>query len=158
VIELYFSRKWGIHHMRGCLQGMVIMKQEDGVHHAMVRIISPEVLYLHRYANELASKGRFQEAISFFDRAIESNPENSCLWNDKGVTLEGLNRTNEAVACYDKAIEHDLYHAEAWFNKGVALRKLGRSEECVTCQRIASCLEQGRDVRVFFRDLHISKR
>lgn len=120
--------------------------KHNGTNHTKIQVISPEVLYYHRYANELASKGLYQQAIEYLDRALQSNPENSCIWNDKGVTLEGLNRTAEAISCYEKAIENDPYHAEAWFNKGVALRRIGKDQECDTCHRIASCLEQGRDI------------
>jgi Flp pilus assembly protein TadD len=121
--------------------------------HTTIELISPEVLYLHRYANELASKGLFQQAVEYLDKAISANPGNSCLWNDKGVILDGLDRTAEALSCYEKAIENDPYHAEAWFNKGVALRKTGHDQECDTCHRIASCLEQGRDIRSLFPNL-----
>ena len=121
--------------------------------HTTIEVISPEVLYLHRFANELASKGMFQQAVELLDKAISVNPGNSCLWNDKGVILDGLNRTDEALSCYERAIENDPYHAEAWFNRGVALRKTGHTQECDTCHRIASCLEQGRDIRSLFPKL-----
>lgn len=123
-----------------------------------VNVISPEVLYLHRYANELASKGLYQQAIELFDKAIQVNPGNSCLWNDKGVILDILERTDEALVCYEKAIENDPYHAEAWFNRGVALRKTGRDYECEVCHRIASCLEQGKDIFTLFPDIPKLKR
>ncbi len=86
-------------------------------------IISAEVQYLIRHANELANKGHYQQAVEQYDKAIEQVPDFACFWNCKGVALEKMNRITEALACYEKAVETDPAHLEADFNREVALRR-----------------------------------
>jgi hypothetical protein len=38
--------------------------------------------------------------ISCFDKKIKLNPNNACLYNNKGDCLRDLNRSNEAILCY----------------------------------------------------------
>jgi tetratricopeptide (TPR) repeat protein len=109
-------------------------------------IIPAEIQYMCRHANDLVSDGHFQQAIEYIDQMISGVPDFACFWLHKGVALEGLNRTNDALTCYEKAIQIDPYNSEAWFNRGVALRKAGREQESDKCQKVASCLEQGREV------------
>lgn len=127
-------------------RGVTTMKT---LQNAIKHVISPEVQYMHRLANELVSQGRFSQALEYYDTIISRIPDYACFWNQKGIALEGLNRTSEALACYEKAIQTDPYHAEAWFNRGLALRQAGREQESNKCQRIASCLEQGREIDTF---------
>jgi tetratricopeptide (TPR) repeat protein len=111
--------------------------------------ISAEVHYLQSYANELLNQGEFQMAIEYFDQVIEKVPDFANFYNGKGVALEGLDKTSDALTCYEKAIETDPYHSEAWFNRGMALRKAGRDAESSKSEKIASCLEQGREIQKF---------
>ncbi len=112
-------------------------------------IISPEIRYMSRLANDLVADGHFQQALAYIDQIIATFPDFSSFWLHKGVALEGLNRTDDALACYEKAIWIDPYNSEAWFNRGMALRRIGRKQESDTCEKVASCLEQGREVGSF---------
>lgn len=111
--------------------------------------ISPEIWYMSRLANNMAVHGRYMQALEYYDQVISAVPDFACFWNQKGVALEGLNRTNDALVCYEKAIQVDPYNSEAWFNRGAALRSAGREWESDKCQKVASCLEQGREVASF---------
>ena len=46
----------------------------------------------------------YDEALQFYDKAIELNPKNSWVYNNKGNILRELERYNEAIQCYDTAI------------------------------------------------------
>jgi tetratricopeptide (TPR) repeat protein len=113
---------------------------------ATMHVMPPGADFTLHQANELTGKGRFQQAVEYYDQLIGAVPDFACFWNSKGVALEGLNRVTEALACYEKAIQIDPFHAEAWYNRGIALRQAGRGKEGEKCQKIASCLEQGREV------------
>ena len=63
-----------------------------------------------------------------FDKAIELNPKDARIWNNKGTSLM-LGRYLEALQCYDKAIELDPNIATAWAGKGLSLKSLGRDVE-----------------------------
>ena len=68
-----------------------------------------------------------------FDKAIEINPKDGGVWNNKGIALDNLKRYEEAIECYDKAIEINPKDSRAWYNKGAALNNLKRYEEAIEC-------------------------
>ncbi|MDX9972578.1 MAG: serine/threonine-protein kinase [FCB group bacterium] len=95
---------------------------------------------LSEYAQAWSGKGvtlaeldRHKEAITCFDRALETDPENEVVLSNKGASLEILGRLNEALVCYDRALESDQEYAVAWARKGSLLFDLKRSSEAVTC-------------------------
>lgn len=80
---------------------------------------------------DLVNIDNYEEALKYFDKALEINPKNSLAWHSKGVMLVKLGKNEEAIKCYDKALETDTKNADIWFNKGVALNKLKRYEEAI---------------------------
>ena len=60
------------------------------------------------------------EAMASYERALDIDPRDAGIWNNKGVALLALGRKEEAVACYDRALEIDPEFAVAWNNKGAA--------------------------------------
>jgi tetratricopeptide (TPR) repeat protein len=55
--------------------------------------------------NELCKLGRYEEAISSYNRAIEINPDNDKIWSNRGSALRILRRYSEAITSYDRAVE-----------------------------------------------------
>jgi tetratricopeptide (TPR) repeat protein len=82
-------------------------------------------------ANEHYYKKEYFEAISWYDKAIEMDPNYPKAWSNKGLTLGSLGGYKEAIACFDKALELDPNYPKAWSNKGLALGGLGRHEEAI---------------------------
>ncbi|GEM_PF-971319 len=59
-------------------------------------------------ADLLAFERRYTEAVEYYDRALEINPQNPHLWAFKGITLNGgLNRDDEARDCWERAKQLD---------------------------------------------------
>jgi len=77
----------------------------------------------------LTNSGKYNEAITAYDKAIEINPHNSLAWNGKGIVLDELGKFDEAIKTYTKAIEIDPQYFEAWINKGVDLVNLNKYDE-----------------------------
>jgi tetratricopeptide (TPR) repeat protein len=75
----------------------------------------------------------YEEAIEYYDKAIEINPHHELVWYNKGMSLYNLNRNNEAIECLDKAIEINPQNDTAWSNKANALVNLGVPEEAIEC-------------------------
>jgi tetratricopeptide (TPR) repeat protein len=69
--------------------------------------ISDEVLAaeLNECGLDLLRLGKFNEAIIAFDKAIDKDPKNIYLLNNKAAVLETLGRYEEALELYDKAIK-----------------------------------------------------
>jgi KaiC/GvpD/RAD55 family RecA-like ATPase len=72
--------------------------------------------------------GRFEEAIKYFDEAIELEPENPRAWFNKaialkdwGISLKDASKVRASVEAFNKALEGDSKNSEIWFNRGTSL-------------------------------------
>jgi len=78
---------------------------------------------------------KYEEAISAYDRAIETYPSNldgllsTGIWEGKGDALEAMGKHEEAVEAYDQAIEAHPKNAPVINKKGQILEALGRNSE-----------------------------
>jgi len=73
------------------------------------------------YGLFLSGKGRYNDAIEAFDKAIKLNPNSAAAWNNKGNALKLQNRHDEAIMAFDKSVELNPKFVDAWHNKGMAL-------------------------------------
>jgi tetratricopeptide (TPR) repeat protein/CHAT domain-containing protein len=80
---------------------------------------------------DMYNLGRYVEALTCYDHAIESHPDNDLAWYNRGIVLGQLGRIEEAIASYYQAcaIRPDFH--EAWIDKGVAQMQLGRAEDAI---------------------------
>jgi len=69
--------------------------------------------------NYFLMSGQPNEAISYLDKAIEKEKENSSFYLAKGVALDKIGRQDEAIEVYKKAIEVKPDNADAYYNIGV---------------------------------------
>ena len=86
----------------------------------------------------LKDEQHYEQAISFYDRAIELNPNYDDAWNNKGLALDELGRNEVALQAFDKAIELNPDDSVAWQNIGIVLRKLGHDKEAKIAFKKAS--------------------
>jgi len=101
--------------------------------------------------------GRQDEAVSCFDKAIDTVSRTQRVWkfrggsakgitgavpadvvevkawNGKGLAFRALGRIREALACYDRALKIDPQKADVWCNKGNACFAESRHEEALQC-------------------------
>jgi len=52
---------------------------------------------------ELYKKQKYDEAIKYYDKAIEADRTFPQPWNNKGIVYYNQDRLEEAIKCYDKA-------------------------------------------------------
>ncbi len=83
----------------------------------------------------LRALGRYEEAISCYERALELDPRYANAWNNKGFSLYALGRYEEAISCYERSLELDPRNAEAWFNKALVEEEIGRRREAAHSYR-----------------------
>jgi Lipoprotein NlpI, contains TPR repeats len=91
---------------------------------------SKEKILVHKGIDRV-KREQFDDALEFFDRVLEMNPENADALNNKGVALYHMNRPTEALKCYDQALSADPENLEALRNKGFVLRSMQRFEEAL---------------------------
>ena len=96
-------------------------------------------------AKSLHNLGRYQEAIRWFDKALEILPKAE-TWSGKGSSLRALGQLGEALECYDKAIAINPGFADAWNNKGTTLQALKKHEDALNCfdRALSIAPESGR--------------
>jgi tetratricopeptide (TPR) repeat protein len=84
-------------------------------------------------ALSLAALGRHDEAMLFFDQAVEQDPGYAHAWVCKGVALAGLGRSGESVECFDRALALQPRDPDAWLEKARALVACGRRPDALEC-------------------------
>ena len=57
--------------------------------------------------NSLMRLCNYNDAIAYFDRALEMSPNFSMAWNNKGIVMIELGKRAEAMHCFSKALEID---------------------------------------------------
>jgi len=82
-----------------------------------------------------ASRGRHDEAIALFDRAIAILPAFADVHFNKANTLAAVGRGDEALAAYAQAIALKPAYAEARLNAGILLQKRGRMDAAIDAFR-----------------------
>ena len=77
-------------------------------------------------AMTLDNMGQYEEAISWYDKALEIDPENAVVLYYKGIILSNLGRYEEAIFWYDRAIAIDPTHIGALYERRVAMEKIDK--------------------------------
>ena len=80
----------------------------------------------------LHEKGKRDEAVAHYERALELNPDSFETHNNFGTALYDMERWDEAVAHYKKALEVYPGYSEAHYNLGRTLLRMGRPAEAVS--------------------------
>ncbi len=81
--------------------------------------------------NVLADRGRLDEAMTHYQKALEIKPDYVEAHNNLGNVLVRLNRIDEALAHYQQALKIEPDYVEAHNNLGNALVRLGRIGEAI---------------------------
>jgi Flp pilus assembly protein TadD len=88
---------------------------------------------LFNKAVTLRKLGGSYEAIHFYDRFLQIDPNSASAWLNKGEALDTLGRHIEAVQSYDTALQIDPTKAMVWNNKAKSLVNLGNYFESIQC-------------------------
>ena len=73
--------------------------------------------------------GRYDEAISLFERALQLLPAYPICLNTYGLLLREIGRSHQARSCFERALEHDPNFGAAMNNLGSVLKDVARYEE-----------------------------
>lgn len=89
----------------------------------------------------LFDAGRFNDAIKFYDKALDEDIENIDALVGIGDALRELGNYEEAMECYEEALDIDDEDAELWFNRGEILNELKRYDDALNSLNKALKLE-----------------
>jgi Putative Zn-dependent protease, contains TPR repeats len=78
-----------------------------------------------------AMSGQYEEAITYYDKILEIDPDSGVILWLKGIALDSLGKSQEAINYYDKALDLDPNNANSLLGKAIALGNLGQSQEAI---------------------------
>jgi tetratricopeptide (TPR) repeat protein len=90
---------------------------------------SPEVLVARGHLME--SRGKLDEAVDAYTRALARRPDDASLYYDRGVAFGRQGHWDDAIADYTQAIEHDAAMARAYNNRAAAYAHQRRFDAAV---------------------------
>jgi predicted negative regulator of RcsB-dependent stress response len=79
----------------------------------------------------LADRGRFDEAMAEYRKALEEEPNHADAHNSLGVILLGRGRLDEAIEQFQMGLRVKPQEAAAQADLGIALAKRGRLDEAI---------------------------
>ena len=91
--------------------------------------------------NALQNKGKLEEAIEAYNKALILNPDHASAYNNKGVALQDQGKLDKAIDAYNKAISLKPNYAQCYNNMGNALKAQGKLEEAIVSYRNAFSLK-----------------
>ena len=65
----------------------------------------PKINSILDEGNRLFLEGKFQQAISYYDKILDEDPKHISSLNNKGYALSKLKDFTNAMKCYDIALE-----------------------------------------------------
>lgn len=81
--------------------------------------------------SRLTIQGEYEEALTYFKKAAETNPEDPDAWYGLGSCYVGLDQPDDAVAAYKRPIEQDPDNAIAHFVLAMYYKTIGQYEKVI---------------------------
>jgi len=83
-------------------------------------------------ANEYFITGDYEKAAASYDKALELEPNNTVLWNNKGKALANMDRIGDAITCFNKSIAINASNPESMNLLAMALSQgLNRQSDAI---------------------------
>ncbi|MDR3633358.1 MAG: tetratricopeptide repeat-containing glycosyltransferase family protein [Isosphaeraceae bacterium] len=86
---------------------------------------------LNKEATELVRKGRLDEAVELYKRAIDTRPDFAEAYNNLGIVHGRQGHIDESIQCFNEALRLKPEYPEAHNNLGIALARQRRFEDAV---------------------------
>lgn len=99
-------------------------------------------------------QGKYQEALSSYQKAIALRPNTAEYYNGVGVIYGAMNEPDEAFKYYSTALELKPTLREAWLNRGHLYGKIGKHHEAI--QNYTEALNLNAEDEVVLSDRGVS--
>jgi eukaryotic-like serine/threonine-protein kinase len=90
-----------------------------------------------RQANVFYDRRKFDKAIETYTLAIELNPNDYAIYNNRGAAYHASGEPQKAIDDYNKSLALNPYHFSAYNNRGAAYEEIGNIEQAVADYRKA---------------------
>ena len=111
----------------------------------LIEIVKSHIDNANEYisiGNSFAHKGQFDEAIAYYQKALQINPTFYMAYNNLGNALKAKGQFDEAIAYYQKALQINPHDSAALSNLGSAFMRKGLLDDAITCYQSALQIEQ----------------
>ena len=71
--------------------------EDAAFYHDLARALAADSMSLKRHGDVLRHNGHYEDALGYYQRAIDRDPENVWAWFDKGLSLEALGAYDQAL-------------------------------------------------------------
>ena len=88
-------------------------------------------------ATALKDSGRPAEAVEYFNKSLELEPDSAEVHSNLGNALSKLSQTDEAIEHYKKALNLKPNFSDAHYNLALALARQGKTDEAIAEYRDA---------------------
>jgi protein O-GlcNAc transferase len=105
--------------------------QSEGRYHPKNDIALAEALY--QSGCDLHKKGRIDEAILSYQKALQHNPSSALTLHILGMAFHGKHQIDEAVRYYQKALQLDPGLIGAYYNLGTIFQEKKQLDEAILC-------------------------
>ena len=109
-----------------------------------------DVSDLINHGNQLSNVGNYTEATTYFDRAINIQPNNTDALYGKGLALDNFGNHKNAIDIYNKILSIDPYNMDAMASKGVILFNTGNQTEALNYFQKVLTLKNNTTFRSMF--------
>jgi len=109
------------------------------------------------HGNELFDEAKYEEAITYYDKALSIDPSNLDALFSKALALDNLGRFAEAISHYDKVLEIEPADIDALYNKAFALDNLGRLDEALSYYNKVLDLDPNDVAALYHKGLALEK-
>jgi tetratricopeptide (TPR) repeat protein len=92
---------------------------------------------LHEIGRLFASGKDYEQAITYYERAIQIRPTLMGIWDNKGVALQKIGRYDQAIVAYEQAIALSSRHANAYKHLGHAYKDQGNYTAAIEAYQAA---------------------
>ncbi|KAL4472014.1 hypothetical protein ABPG72_018516 [Tetrahymena utriculariae] len=80
---------------------------------------------------QMVKNDSLHQAIQFYNKSIELDPNYFRVYNLKGNALANLGKCEESCECYQKSLELNHHFSMTHMNLGILCSNLGRKEEAL---------------------------
>jgi len=97
----------------------------------LLSCVKDAAFYFNR-GNDYVDKGKYDQAISDYTKALEINPRYFWAYVNRGTTYGRKGQYNEAISDFTKALEINPRYAAAYYNRGLAYHNRGQYDEAIS--------------------------
>ncbi len=108
----------------------VVTPVATGVTSSPVALSESHLAWLER-ADELFQQNRFADALPWYDKVVQIQPDAVTAWFKLALAQENLGNPEAAVVAYDRVLQLQPDDYLAWLKRGNALEQLGRMDGAV---------------------------